>query len=97
MAAYILFIRESEVRDPAEMALYRGGHRPALVENFQMKALAAYGAMETLEGAPADGLVILSFPDVETARAWYYSPEYQEAAIHRQKAADYRGFLIEGL
>jgi uncharacterized protein (DUF1330 family) len=52
--------------------------------------------METIEGTPADGVVILQFPTVEDAKAWYYSPSYQAAAQHRMKGADYRGMIVEG-
>jgi uncharacterized protein (DUF1330 family) len=30
------------------------------------------------------------------ARAWYNSPAYQEARLHRMKGAQYRMLLVEG-
>jgi uncharacterized protein (DUF1330 family) len=62
-----------------------------------MKALAYYGAVEVLEGPPVDGVVVVEFPDMAAARAWYDSPEYQDAKAHRLKAADYRVMLVQGL
>ena len=62
-----------------------------------MRPLVVYGALECLEGKAADGVVVLEFPDSETARAWYHSPEYQERAKLRQQAAPYRCLLVEGL
>lgn len=92
--AYVIFIKEG-TRDEVEMGRYKAavgasfkGHSP----NF----LAAYGALEVLEGAPAEGVVILEFADMEKARAWYHSPAYQEAARHRFAGADYRGMIVEG-
>jgi uncharacterized protein (DUF1330 family) len=56
-----------------------------------------YGAQTPLEGEAPDGVVILKFDSTEDAKAWYYSPAYQEAVVHRLKAADYRGVIVEGL
>jgi uncharacterized protein (DUF1330 family) len=62
-----------------------------------MTALAYYGSLEILEGKAPDGVVIFEFPDIVSARAWYFSPEYQVRAKYRQMAAPYRCFIIEGL
>jgi uncharacterized protein (DUF1330 family) len=94
MPAYVVLFRESEVRDPEEMEKYRSkGSDPT---KFGLKPLVVYGAQTPLEGTPPDGVIVLEFPDVETAKAWYYSPEYQDAVQHRLKAADYRGVIVEG-
>lgn len=95
MSAYVIFIREGEIVDPEAMAAYQdpnqaGGRDP------NMKPLVLYGEMDTIEGDPADGIVILEFPDMESARAWYYG-EYNERAKLRQKAAPYRGFIVQGM
>lgn len=95
MAAYVVFIREGEVVDAEAMAAYQSGS-PKGPPLPGMKALAVYGEMETIEGEPADGVVILEFPDTDAARSWYFG-EYQERAKLRQKAAPYRGFIIQGL
>lgn len=93
-AAYILFIKQ-QTTDPAEMDLYRSkvaesfiGHDPT----FHV----TYGRQEVLEGAPAEGVVVLEFPDWDAARQWYDSPEYQAAAAHRFKGAKYQAILVEG-
>jgi uncharacterized protein (DUF1330 family) len=91
-AGYVVFIREGEITDHEAMAAYRngaGGNDP------DMKVHTVYGAMETIEGEAADGIVILEFPSVQRARDWYYG-EYNEKAKLRQKAAPYRGFIVEG-
>ena len=56
-----------------------------------------YGKSETLEGAPIDGAVVVQFPSMEAAKAWYNSDAYTEARKHRFAAADYRCFITEGL
>jgi uncharacterized protein (DUF1330 family) len=96
MTAYVFFIRESAIRDPAEMDIYRGSNRDQ-PRNPALTPLVVYGAMQALEGEAPDGVVLLKFPSVADAKAWYFSPEYQAAAAHRQKAADYRAFIVEGL
>lgn len=95
MATYMIFIREGEVVDHEAMKTYQAGNRgtPPLPG---MKPLVVYGKMETVEGEAPDGVVVLEFPDTETAKAWYYSPEYQERAKLRQQAAPYRAIIVEG-
>lgn len=94
MPAYVIFIREGEIVDPEAMAAYQSGNRTG-DRDPNMKPLVVYGELETLEGEAADGIVILEFPDMEAARNWYYGP-YNERAKLRQKAAPYRGFIVEG-
>lgn len=96
LAAYMIFIREGEIVDPEAMAAYQNGNRDGAPPPG-LKPLAVYGAMETLEGEAAEGVVILEFPDTASAKAWYHGPEYRERAKLRQKAATYRAMLVEGL
>ncbi|MCZ4059493.1 DUF1330 domain-containing protein [Pantoea sp. LMR881] len=95
MSAYVIFIRD-ETLNADEMATYaekagkaRGDH--------PINALAFYGALETLEGTEAEGVVLLEFPTAEAAHAWYDSPEYQAAKAHRLKGANYRVVLVQGV
>lgn len=95
MSAYVVFVRD-RITDPEEFATY-GKMAPPAAEGREMKPLAFYGAVKTLEGAAVDGSVILEFPTMEAAQAWYDSPLYQEAVQHRFKGADYRVFIVEGV
>ncbi len=95
MAAHVILIRE-KLRDEEAMARYakaagdaRGDHK--------ITPLAFYGKHEVTEGAAADGVVILSFPSMAEAKAWYDSPEYTAARAHRYQAADYRVIFVEGV
>ena len=97
MPAYMIFIRESEVRDEDALARYRETSRSGGGQSAHLiKPLVVYGETETVEGEPADGFVVMEFPDREAARAWYNSPEYQKAVPHRMQAADYRAFIVDG-
>lgn len=95
MTVLAVFVRD-RMLDPEEFKVY-GQKSAAARGDHKMRGLAYYGAVETLEGAPVDGVVIVEFADMAAAHAWYDSPAYQEAKAHRLKAADYRVFFVEGL
>lgn len=95
MSAYLIFTREATL-DSAELALY-SQQAPATLEDHPVKTLAFYGSQQVLEGADAEGVVILEFPSLEAARTWYESPAYQAAREHRFKGAEYRVVLVEGV
>ncbi len=95
MTAYMIFIRETPIRDKAEMKIYQTSNRDNMGA-FTIKPLVVYGALEAIEGAAPDGVVILEFPSVAEAKAWYNSPAYQAAIPHRLRAADYRVMIVEG-
>jgi len=95
MAAYVVFTRE-RLRDPSQMQVYAEKAGPSL-EGHPVKSLAVYGDCETLEGEPIEGAVILEFPSVAAAKAWYEGPLYKAARQHRFKGADYRAFIVEGV
>ena len=97
MSAYILFIRDQPIHDSAEMDEYARMNRERGSEGFPVRRLAFYGAVEPLEGTAPDGVVVLEFPTVEDARAWYHSPGYQAAMQRRLKAAEYRVMIVEGV
>lgn len=95
MAAYVVFMRD-ETLNPVELEKYSADVDVSF-EGHDVTFLADYGTIETLEGHAIEGAVILQFPNMAAARAWYRSPEYQEAAQHRFRGARYRGFIVEGL
>ena len=96
MTVYVLFLRESAIRDQASLDTYSRMNRESPPDP-NLRPLAVYGAIEALEGTPPDGVVLLQFPTVEDAKAWYNSPAYQAAIPHRHKGADWRAFIVEGL
>lgn len=96
MPAYMIFVREDEVFDVDAMQRYQQANRRNIGE-YNLKPLVVYGSLETAEGKPADGIVLLEFPSMEEAKAWYYSAAYQQAAEFRKQAANYRVFFVEGV
>jgi uncharacterized protein (DUF1330 family) len=95
MAVYMLFVREEPIRDAAEMATYRQMNAQG-PRDPNLTPLVVYGAIEAVEGRAPDGIIVLQFPTVADAKAWYNSPAYQAALPHRKLGADYRAFIVEG-
>ncbi|GEO86939.1 MULTISPECIES: DUF1330 domain-containing protein [Alphaproteobacteria] len=93
MSAYIIFDRR-QTTDAAELALY-GPLVGATLEGRGATKLAG-GKPLVLEGEPSEAVVVLEFPSAEEARAWYDSPLYQEATVHRLKGGDWRVMIVEG-
>jgi uncharacterized protein (DUF1330 family) len=94
MAAYAVFIRES-TSDPSELATY-SRKVGATLAGHPVQVLAAYGRQEVLEGPEVEGVVILEFPSLDAAKAWYESPAYREVREHRFKGSEYRAVIVEG-
>lgn len=95
MATYMVFIRE-RTRNPSEMETYSQKVGDTLT-GHPVQVLAAYGRQEVLEGPESEGVVILEFPSIDAAKAWYDSPAYREVREHRFRGADYRGVIVEGV
>ena len=95
MSVYFVMTRQQTI-DPAALAEY--GPRASLAaQGHPLKPLAAYGALDHLEGDEAEAAVILEFPDMTAARAWYDSPSYQSALKYRQAGSKAIAFFIEGI
>jgi len=95
MSAYAVFTREKTL-DQAEMDEYSQKVK-ATFAGHQIKFHAAYGPHEMLEGDPIEGAVIIEFPTMAEAKAWYNSPAYQEVLKHRLKGAVYQAYIVESL
>lgn len=95
MPAYMIALREGPIRDQEAMAEYQS-RTAALPGTWHLTPRVVYGAVEPLEGKAPDAVVVLEFPTMDEARAWYNSPGYQAALPYRLKAGDYRTFFVEG-
>jgi uncharacterized protein (DUF1330 family) len=94
MAAYV--IADIQVTDPAAYDEYRP-LAAASVARFGGRFIVRGGKVDLLEGAPQpERIVVIEFPDLESARRWYDSEEYQSALKIRQAASRGRVFLVEG-
>ena len=71
---------------------------PPSIAKFGGRYVARGGKTKTLEGSwQPTRLVILEFPSMERAQAWWSSAEYAEAKALRQRSASTNMVLIEGL
>jgi uncharacterized protein (DUF1330 family) len=90
-------IIETDIHDPEQYERYKAAS-PAAVAGGGGRFLARGGELAVLEGDwdPAR-IVVLEFPDLETAKRWYESPGYQEAKRLRDGAATLRMVAVEGI
>ena len=95
MSAYVVV--EIEVLDEARYETYKQLVPPTLAA-YGGRFLVRGGAVETLEGEwSPPRFVILEFPSVAQARAWWASAEYAEAKALRQATARTQMILVAGL
>ena len=95
MAAYFMFdVRE--IKDAERTSQYRN-QVFATVERFGGRYLALGGPFEVIEGDWRPGIpVIIEFPSIERARAWYESDVYRPLLALREEDTDSFAILIEG-
>ena len=95
MPAYV--IAETDVHDAAQYERYKAA-APEAIAAYGGRYVARGGELSVLEGDwdPAR-LVILEFDDLEAAKRWYASPEYQAARQLREGAATMRLVAVEGI
>lgn len=69
----------------------------ATLDPFGGRFLVHGGRLDVLEGAWPGDVVLIEFPDMEQARAWYDSPAYQEILPMRTAHFDGDVTLVEGV
>jgi len=95
MSAYIFV--SVEVHDPLRYEEYRKTVLPT-IEAYGGRFLVRGGKVEVLEGSwPQRRIVIVEFPSVEKARAWWHSPEYATPKALRQATSHTEMILVEGV
>jgi uncharacterized protein (DUF1330 family) len=94
MPAYIL--AEIQVTDAAAYEPYRP-LAAASIARFGGRYLVRGGKADLFEGMPEpERMVVIEFPDADTARRWYNSEEYQAALKIRHATSRGRVILVEG-
>jgi uncharacterized protein (DUF1330 family) len=94
MKAFIIV--DVMVTDPARYDEYKK-LTPGSLQPFDGKFLVRGGATDTLEGDWKPGrIVILEFPSMEKAKAWWSSAGYAPAKAIRQSASKTRMIVVEG-
>ena len=95
MSAYFVFVRD-RMKDAAGYAAY-GQKAGASFAGHDAKVHVLNGKLTPLEGEAPDGVVIIEFPSVEAAKAWYESPAYQACVGERLAATEGRAVIVEGV
>ena len=94
MAAY--FICTMTIHDPETYRKYTA-LTPATVARYDGRFLTRGDTVQTVEGpAFTERLVLIEFPDRDTALAWYNDADYQSAAEFRRLASMGRMILQAG-
>lgn len=95
MPAYVVV--ELAVHDVQTHERYKQLEPPSLIP-YGGRYLVRGGSTEALEGSwQPPRFVMLEFPTVEQARAWWGSPEYAPAKALRHASAHSMMLLMEGL
>lgn len=94
MPAYVIV--DVNITDPVRYEDYKK-LTPGIVGAYGGKFIVRGGTTEVLEGDWKPGrVVVLEFPDMEKAKAWYDSPEYTKAKKIRFEASSGKMILVEG-
>jgi uncharacterized protein (DUF1330 family) len=95
MPAYVAV--QITVKDAAAYERYKQLAPPSIAQ-YGGRYLVRGGETTTLEGSwKPTRFVVLEFPDLARARAWWSSPEYAEAKALRQSAAETEMLLADGI
>ena len=95
MSAYVVV--EVEVQDKERYETYKRLVPPSLAV-YGGRFLVRGGEVENLEGEwSPKRFVMVEFPSVERAKAWWASPEYAEAKALRQATARTQMIVVEGV
>ena len=96
MAAYV--ISEVEVLDEASFEEYRSRAKKS-IEEHGGRYLVRATLPEAAEGnwLPQRRLVVVEFPDMDTARRWYASDSYAQALTFRDRALSRRLLFVDGV
>ena len=92
MAVYAVV--QVDVTDDEAYGAYAKLAGPA-VEKYDGEFLARGGRVEVMEGTTRSRCVIIRFANLETAKAFYHSPEYQEALSHARDASERELMVVE--
>ena len=95
MPSYV--IANVSIEDPVRYEDYKR-MVPGTLAPFGGRFIARGGQVDVLEGSwRPERLVILEFPSLERARAWWHSPEYAEARALRQATSTGTLLILEGV
>lgn len=89
------YLSEFELTDPEGIRPYSAAVESTFTP-FGGRYVVRGGKVASLEGEPTKRVIMIEFPSMEMAQAWYDSPKYQEIRPIRHKSAKSRVFIMEG-
>lgn len=95
MPAYVIY-HQTGLTDPETYQRDYLGPARASIEKFGGRQLVG-GEFETMEGEwPGTRIVVHEFPDMETAKAWYNSDDFQPLIKIRQSVSTGNLLIADG-
>ena len=90
------YVSEFEVTDPEGIRPYSAAV-DATFAPFGGRYVVRGGQVKSLEGEATKRIVMIAFPSLEQAQAWYDSPAYRAIRPIRHKSSKSKVFIVEGL
>ena len=90
------YISEFELTDAEGIRPYSAAVESTFAP-FGGRYAARGGKVVSLEGEPSKRVIMIVFPSLEQAQAWYDSPRYREIMPTRHRSAKSRVFIMEGI
>ncbi len=95
MPAYVIV--DVAIHDSAAYEEYKQ-LTPAAIAAFDGRFVVRGGGTQTLEGDwNPERIVVLEFPTADRANEWWHSEQYTRAKLIRQRAANTRMIIVEGV
>jgi uncharacterized protein (DUF1330 family) len=95
MPAFIIV--DIHITDPVLYEEYKK-LTPASIKQYGGQFIVRGGKAELLEGVESPGrIVVLEFPSMERAKQWWASEEYRPAREIREKSAETRMIVVDGV
>jgi uncharacterized protein (DUF1330 family) len=95
MSAFVIV--EVSIHDHRDYEEYKK-LTPAAIAAFDGRFVVRGGQTTTLEGDwKPERIVVLEFPSVARANEWWNSETYEKAKIIRQRAANTKMIIVEGV
>lgn len=95
MPAYVLV--DVDVTDPETYKEYRAKAAPTVMAHGGRYVVRGGGQTHLEPGWDLHRTVVLEFPTVAAARAWYDSPDYRKVLPIRLRSSRSRLVILEGL
>jgi uncharacterized protein (DUF1330 family) len=90
------YVSEFELTNPEGIRPYSAAVESTFTP-FGGRYVVRGGTVNSLEGDATKRIVMIAFPSLQQAQAWYDSPAYRAIRPIRQQSATTKAFIVEGL